>query len=88
MEAWVSGGSPQGWAHWKVPLGINPINPTIELVHPRAGSPQAKQLLGRECNPTQSADNWIKALLSKLSNALPTRESPNFSHCQSFPLRS
>ena len=28
------------------------INPTTELVDPRAGLPQAKQLTGRECNPT------------------------------------
>ena len=40
VEAWVSRGLPQGWGHWKVPLGINSL------------SPQAKQLPGRDCNPT------------------------------------
>ena len=40
------------------------INPTIELADPRAGSPQAKQLPGGH-QPRPSADNWIKALLSK-----------------------
>ena len=25
VEAWVGRGSPQGWVHWKVPLGINPL---------------------------------------------------------------
>ena len=28
------------------------INPTVELTDPRAGLPQARQLPGRECNPT------------------------------------
>jgi len=32
-----------------------------------------------------TADNWIKALLSK---ALPTRARPSFSHHQSLPSRS
>ena len=61
VEAWVSRGSTQGWGHWqhqarKAPLGINSlgghINLTIEPIGPTAGSPQAKQLPGRECNPT------------------------------------
>ena len=56
VESWVVRGSPQGQGHWKVPLGINPlefgINPTIEPLDPRAGSPQTKQLPARECNPT------------------------------------
>ena len=38
------------------PLGMNPlefgINPTIEPLDPRAGSPQTKQQPGREYNPT------------------------------------
>ena len=61
MEAWVSRGPTQGWGHWqhqarKVALGINSlgghINLTIEPIGPRAGSPQAKQVPGREFNPT------------------------------------
>ena len=48
VEAWVGRDSPQG--HWqqqarKVLLGISSLDT-------RAGSPQAKQLPGRECNPT------------------------------------
>ena len=39
--------------------------PIIEPTDARAGSPQAKQLTRRECNP--SADNWVKALLNKAS---------------------
>ena len=35
--------------------------------------------------PYPSADNWLKALLSK---ALPTRARPSFSHCQSLPSSS
>ena len=56
MEAWLGGGSPQGRGHWTVPLGINPlgfaINPAIEPTDWRTRSPQAKQLRGRERNPT------------------------------------
>ena len=25
VEEWVGRGSPQGWGHWKVPLGVNPL---------------------------------------------------------------
>ena len=35
------------------------INPTIQPVDPKAGSPQAKQLTGSATQP--STDNWIKA---------------------------
>ena len=38
-----------------------------------------------EVQSRPSADNWIKALLSK---ALPTRTRPSFSHHQSLPSRS
>ena len=87
VEAWVSRGSPQGQGCWqqqsrKVPLG-GAIIPTIDPADPRAGSPQAKQLTGRE--PHLSVYNWIKALLSK---ALPTRARPSFSHLQSLLLGS
>ena len=57
------------------------IIPTRETVDPRAGMPQAKQL-PRGAQPLPSAENWIKALLSK---ALPTRTRTSFSHCQSLP---
>ena len=67
---------------WKIPLG-GAIIPTRDPVDPRAGSPQAKQLTGRE--PHLSIYNWIKASLSK---ALPTRARPSFSDLQSFPLGS
>jgi len=53
------------------------INPTIEFIDPRAGSPQAKQPTGREQQPHPSADKWILALLSK---TLPTRARPSFPH--------
>ena len=35
VEAWVSRGSPQGWGHWKVPLGVTPIG-VHYLPHHRA----------------------------------------------------
>ena len=60
------------------------INPPIEPVDPRAGSPQTKKLPGSPPLPP-SADNWIKALVSK---ALPTRARPSFSHGQTLPARS
>ena len=36
------------------------INSTIEHVDPRAGSPWAKQLLGRECSPTHQQITGFK----------------------------
>jgi len=60
------------------------IYPSTEPIDPRAGSPQAKELPGRECNPTYQQIHWIKALLFK---ALPSRARPNFIHCQFFPSR-
>ena len=58
------------------------INCTRDTVDPRAGMPQPKQLPGRDPQPLSSAENWIKALLSK---TLPTRARTSFSHCQSLP---
>jgi len=37
---------------WCIPSWEFTINPYIEPLDPRAGSPQAKQLPGRESNPT------------------------------------
>ena len=76
--------------HWKVPLGINPleltINPTIEPQIPGLGCLRANNYQGGSATPPHlSADKWIKALLSK---ALPTRARPSFSHHQSLPSRS
>jgi len=51
------------------------INPTIESIDPRPRWPQAKKLPGKV--PHTSANNWVKALLSKV---LPTRTRPSFSH--------
>ena len=25
VDVWIDRGSPQGWGHWKVPLGVNPL---------------------------------------------------------------
>ena len=75
MEASVSRGSPQGFRHsplvsavlegppWHKTLLEVTINPTIEPIDPRTGSPQVKQLPRRGHNPT--TEKWIKALLSK-----------------------
>ena len=90
VEAWVSRGSPQGWGHWKVPLGVNPIGVHYLPSH-RACRPQGWVTTLGQTATTEgvqlhpSPDNWIKALLNK---ALPTRARPSFSHCQSLPSRS
>ena len=75
-EVWIGRGSPQGRGHWEVLIDVDP----------RAGLPQAKQLLrrGEGVQSHPSADNWIKPLPSK---ALPTRARPSFSHRQSLPSR-
>ena len=57
---------------WHKPLLEIAINPAIEPIDPRAGLPEAKQLTGRE---NSSADNWIKALLSR---ACPLEKHPYF----------
>ena len=51
------------------------INPTTEPVDPRAGSPQAKQLIGTEHNPTQQQIIGLKLYWAR----------PNSSHHQSLP---
>ena len=81
VEAWVGRGSPQGQAHCKVLLGLNPLGVCHQPCH-RAGIPQGSVTSGQTTTregvkPHPSADNWIKALLSKV---LPTRARPSFSH--------
>ena len=80
VEAGVSRGSPQGWGHQqhqarKGTLGINPLGvlPTMEPVK-RAGLPQAKQLPGREWNPThQQILGW-----QLRARACPPEQDPVF----------
>ena len=91
MEVRVSKGSPQGWGHWqhragKVRLGVNPLG-IHHQPHHKAWRPQGWVASGQTTSrkgmqPHPSAENWIKALLSK---ALPTRARPSFSHHQSLP---
>ena len=88
MEAWVSRGSLQGRGDWqqlsgKVFFGVNSFG-GCHYPDLRAQSPEGWVALGpkttREgAQPHPSADNWIKALLSK---ALPTGGRPSFSHHQ------
>ena len=83
-------GAHQGQGHWKVPLGINPLELAIRTRHVSYHRPQgwvtSGQTTTREgVQPHPSAANCIKALLSK---ALPIRARPSFSHCQSLPSRS
>ena len=76
VEEWVSWGPQQGWGHWKVPLGLNPLGVLHSSYH-RARRPQDwvswGQTTTREVvQPHSSTDSWIKALLSK---ALPISSS-------------
>ena len=78
MEACVGRSSPQGWGHWKFPLGINPFR-VCHYSYYRAHRPQGWATSGqttteRACTP--SADNWTKSSLSK---ALPTKARPSLS---------
>ena len=79
---------PMGTGSLKVPLVWAllefAINSTIEPTDPRAWSPQAKLLTGKEHNPTYQQIIGFKALLSR---ALSIRARPNFSHCQSLSSR-
>ena len=87
----MSKGSLQAPGDWqqlsgKVFFGVNSFG-GCHYPDLRAQSPEGWVALGpkttREgAQPHPSADNWIKALLSK---ALPTRARPNFSHHQSLP---
>ena len=51
------------------------INPTTEPADPRAGSPQAKQLSGRECNPTHEQ---IIRLMLYGARPCPPEQDPAF----------
>ena len=85
VEVWVGSGSPRGLGHWQQQsLEVLPlawallevtINSTIEPVVSRAGSPQTKQLIGREHRPCRQSD------YSFTEHTLPTRARPSFSHC-------
>ena len=77
VEAWVSRGSPKRWGNWKLPLGLNPfgVNPTTESIDCSAGSPQAKQLPGRECNSTYQQ---IIGLNLYLARPCPPCQDPVF----------
>ena len=84
VEVGVGRGAPQGWEHWqqqswRVPLGVNPlglhINPTIEPADPRAGLPQAKQLPGRESNPTHQQTIGLKLYWAR---PCPPEQDPVF----------
>ena len=73
--------------HWKVPLWHKPscsplINLTIEPINLQVWVALGQTTTRERVQSHPSADNWIKALLSK---ALPTRARPSFSHCQSLP---
>ena len=83
-------GAHQGQGHWKVPLGINPLELAIRTRHVSYHRPQgwvtSGQTTTREgVQPHPSAANCIKALLSK---ALPIKARPSFCHCQSLPSSS
>ena len=65
---------------WNKPSWNSTINPTIESIDSRPQRPQAKILPGKV--PHTSANNWVKALLSKV---LPTRARPSFSHHLALP---
>ena len=55
VEVGVGRGSPQGRGHWEVPLGINPleftINPTIEPQTPGLGCLRANNDQGGNATP-------------------------------------
>ena len=86
MEAWGSRGSPQPQPARKVPLSVNPLGghrKTCQRFRRPQGWVTSGQTTNREgVQPHPSADNWIKALLSK---TLPCRARPSFSHHQSLP---
>ena len=77
MEAWGSRGSPQPQPARKVPLSVNPLGghrKTCQRFRRPQGWVTSGQTTNREgVQPHPSADNWIKALLSK---ALPCRARP------------
>ena len=70
----------------EVPLGISPIggHPTMEPIEPRAGLQQAKQLTGREYNPTNQQKIRLKFYWAR---SCPPEQDPVFP-TQSFPSES
>ena len=78
--------------HWKVPLWHKPscsplINLTIEPINLQVWVALGQTTTRERVQSHPSADNWIKALLSK---ALPTRARPSFpitspSHPEAYP---
>ena len=79
VDVWVRSHSLWGRRHWQQQSWKGPlawallevtINPIIEPIHPRVGSPLVKKL-------HSSVDNWIAVLVSI---ALLTRARPNFPH--------
>ena len=79
VDVWVRSHSLWGRRHWQQQSWKGPlawallevtINPIIELIHPRVGSPLVKKL-------HSSVDSWIAVLVSI---ALLTRARPNFPH--------
>ena len=84
MEVGVSSGSSWGQGHWRQQSWKMPlvwvllevtINPTTEPTDSRAGSPQAKQLTGREHNPTHQ---WIMGLKFFWAWPYPPEQDPVF----------
>ena len=86
---WVGRGSPQEWGHRqqqsvKASLGVNPLGNHHQPYHIAQDWVASGQKTTREGGqPHSSADNWIKALLSK---AMLTKTRPSFSHPDS-PIR-
>ena len=87
LPASVRGSPVEAWVHRDrsslvSTLLEDAINLTIEPIYLRVGSPQVKKTTREGVQTHPSADNWIKALVSK---ALPTRARTSFSHHQSLP---
>ena len=70
VKAWVHRGLSQGWGHWQhqtrnAPLVLKPLWSSLltldmELIDPKAGLSQAKQLTVRECNSTHQQVTGLK----------------------------
>ena len=58
---------------------------TTTTTSPKGWVASGQKTTRERAHPQPSADDWIKALLSKV---LPTRERPSFSHHQSLPSES
>ena len=91
VEVWITRGSPEGWGTGRALLASTilefAINPTTD---PRAGSPQAKQLPGRKCNPTHQQKiglklYWARPSTSEQDPVFPTT-SPSHQEVLHKPL--